>query len=77
MAKLTDTQPQKQTQRDKRVELVHIGILVAGLVAINQWMFTRMSPDTPLLYPLGAAFVWVLVYYTFVKSLPRKWSGQP
>ena len=66
-----------QTARDKRVELVHIVILLAGLLGIIQWTIETASPDTPVIYPLGAAFVWTLVYYTIVKSLPRKWSGQP
>ena len=66
-----------QTKRDNRVELVHIGILLGGLLVIINASFELMSPETPLIYPLLIATVWTVGYYGFVKLLPRSLSGQP
>jgi len=63
----------EQTKRDRRVELIHITVLILGMFIILE---TMIKPDQPIIIPLSVALIWTILYWMFVKIIPRKYSGQ-
>jgi len=63
----------EQTKRDKSVELIHIAVLILGMFIILE---TMIKPDQLIIIPLSVALIWTIMYWVFVKIIPRRYSGQ-